>query len=129
MLGELDLGGVLIQADARLLNCRRRHGRKITWTLPAKQAPEHISEAWRGDSWIVGVEAARTREGKAFYATHAIITSLCSTLEALLQLVRDRWTIECWHLIRDTQLHEDAHRYRGNGAGAMAMRKPRPNPY
>ena len=39
---------------------------------------------------------------------------------ALLRLVRDRWSIECWHWIRDTQLHEDAHRYRGNGAGTMA---------
>jgi len=34
--------------------------------------------------------------------------------------VRYRWIIEGWHWIRDTQLHEDAHRYRGNGAGAMA---------
>jgi len=25
-----------------------------------------------------------------------------------------------WHWARDTQLKEDAHRYRGNGAGAMA---------
>jgi hypothetical protein len=48
---------------------------------------------------------------------------------------------EGWHWIRDTQLHEDAHRYRGNGAGAMATlrnaamnllrlarRQPQPNP-
>ena len=28
--------------------------------------------------------------------------------------------IEGWHWIRDTHLHEDAHRYRGNGAGVMA---------
>jgi hypothetical protein len=42
--------------------------------------------------------------------------------------VRDRWSnrfaeakgYEGWHWIRDTQLHEDAHRYRSNGAGAMA---------
>jgi hypothetical protein len=34
--------------------------------------------------------------------------------------VRDRWSFESWHWIRDTQLHEDAHRYRGNGAGVMA---------
>jgi hypothetical protein len=42
--------------------------------------------------------------------------------------VRDRWSnrfaeakgYEGWHWIRDTQLHEDSHRYRGNGAGAMA---------
>jgi hypothetical protein len=38
----------------------------------------------------------------------------------LLRKVRDRWSIESWHWIRDTQLHEDAHRYRGNGAGTMA---------
>ncbi|MFO0016915.1 MAG: hypothetical protein ACK52U_10200 [Synechococcaceae cyanobacterium] len=25
-----------------------------------------------------------------------------------------------WHWIRDTELPEDAHRYRGNGAGVMA---------
>jgi len=28
--------------------------------------------------------------------------------------------MESWHWIRDTQLHEDAHRYRGNGADKMA---------
>ena len=48
------------------------------------------------------------------------LTSLRTTPEALLQLVRDRWSIEGWHWIRDTQLHEDAHLYRGNGAAAMA---------
>jgi hypothetical protein len=37
-----------------------------------------------------------------------------------LQLVRDRWSIEGLHWIRDTQLHEDRHRYCGNGAGVMA---------
>ena len=34
--------------------------------------------------------------------------------------MQDRWSIEGWHWIRDTQIHEDAHRYRGNGAGALA---------
>jgi len=34
--------------------------------------------------------------------------------------VRERWSIEGWHWIRDTQLHEDAHRCRGNGSGVMA---------
>jgi hypothetical protein len=47
------------------------------------------------------------------------LTSLRTTPQALLQLVRDRWRIEGWHLIRDTQLLEAAHRYRGNGAGVM----------
>jgi hypothetical protein len=96
------------------------HGRDITWTLRAKQAPEHIWEAWVGTSWIVAVTASGTREGKPFQATHLFLISLRTTPEALLQLVRDRLSIEGWHWIRDTQLHEDAHRYRGNGAGVMA---------
>ena len=96
------------------------HGRNITWALRAKQAPEHIREAWIGTSWIMEVTASGTRDGKPFQATHLFLTSLRTTPEALLQLVRDRWSIEGWHWIRDTQLHEDAHRYRGNGAGVMA---------
>ena len=68
----------------------------------------------------VEVAAIGRRDGKAFQATHVFLTSLCTTPDALLQLVRDRWSIECWHWIRHTQLHEDAHSYRGNGAGAMA---------
>jgi len=96
------------------------HGRNITWMLRAKQAPEHIRENWIGTSWIVEVIATGSRDGKPFQATHRFLTSLRTTPEALLQLVRDRWSIEGWHWIRDTQLHEDAHRYRGNGAGAMA---------
>ena len=46
-----------------------------------------------------------------------------------MQLGLERWSkrfaaarsYEGWHWIRDTQLHEDAQRYRGNGAGVMAM--------
>jgi hypothetical protein len=68
----------------------------------------------------VEVIATGTRDGKPFHATHLFLTSLRTTPEALLRLVRDRWSIEGWHWIRDTQLHEDAHRYRGNGASAMA---------
>ena len=96
------------------------HGRDITWTLRAKEAPQHIRESWVGTSWILEMTATGTRDGKPFQAQHLFLTSLRTTPEALLQLVRDRWSIECWHWIRDTQLHEDAHRYRGNGAGVMA---------
>jgi predicted transposase YbfD/YdcC len=96
------------------------HGRNITWTLRAKQAPEHVREAWAGTSWIVEVTATGTRDSKPFHATHLFLTSLRTTPEALLRLVRDRWSIEGWHWIRDTQLHEDAHRYQGNGAAVMA---------
>ncbi|MFM7453086.1 MAG: transposase, partial [Cyanobium sp.] len=96
------------------------HGRDITWTLRAKEAPQHIRQSWIGTSWIVEVTTTGTRAGRAFQATHLFLTSLRTTPEALLQLVRDRWSIECWHWIRDTQLHEDGHRYRGIGAGALA---------
>ena len=61
-----------------------------------------------------------TREGKPFQATHLFLTSLRTTPVPLQQLARDRWSIEGWHWIRDTQPREDAPRYRGNGAVAMA---------
>ena len=95
------------------------HGRDITWTLQAKEAPEHIREEWVGTSWIVEVVTTGQRDGKPFNARHLFLTSIRTTPEALLRLVRDRWSIEGWHWIRDTQLHEDAHRYRGNGAVVM----------
>ena len=96
------------------------HGRDILWTLRAKEAPQHIKANWHGTSWIAEVIATGTRDGKPFKATHRFITSLRTTPDALLRLVRERWSVESWHWIRDTQLHEDDHRYRGNGAGVMA---------
>jgi predicted transposase YbfD/YdcC len=100
------------------------HGRDITWTLRAKEAPEHIKVNWHGTSWIAEVIATGTRDSKPFKATHRFITSLRTTPEALLRLVRERWSLESWHWIRDTQLREDAHRYGGNGAGVMATLRP-----
>jgi hypothetical protein len=96
------------------------HGHNITWTLRAKQTPEHIREAWIGTSWIVEVVATGSRGGKPFQATHLFLTSLRTIPDTLLQLICNPWSIEGWHRIRDTQLHEDAHHYRGNGASAMA---------
>jgi hypothetical protein len=64
--------------------------------------------------------AAATRDGQLFRATQVFLTSLRTTPEALLQLVHNRWSLAGWHWIRDTQLHADAHRYQGNGAGVMA---------
>ncbi len=62
LLGELDL--------------EVGHDRDITWTLRAKQVPEHISEAWIGTSWIVEVTASGTHDGKPVQATHLVLTSL-----------------------------------------------------
>ena len=61
--------------------------------LRAKAAPEHITEAWIGTSWIVEVVADGTRDGNPFRATHLFLTSLRTTPEALLQLVRDCWCV------------------------------------
>ena len=49
--------------------------------------------------------------------------SLRTKPEALLRLIRQRWSIENeWHWPRDTQLHEDAHRYANrNGAPLFAF--------
>ena len=88
--------------------------------MRAKEALEHIKTNWQGTSWIAEVIATGIRDGKPFKATHRFIISLRTTLEALLRLVRERWSLESWHWIRDTQLREDHHRYRGNGAGVMA---------
>jgi hypothetical protein len=96
------------------------HGRDICWTLRAKEAPGHIKANWNGTSWIAEVIATGIRDGKLFKATHRFITSLRTTPEALLRQRRERWSLESWHRIRDTQLREDHHRYRGNGAGVMA---------
>ncbi len=40
----------------------------------------------------------------------------------MLQLGRDRWRIESWHWILDTQLHENGHHDRGNGAAPAETR-------
>jgi hypothetical protein len=96
------------------------HGRDITWNLRAKEAPGHIKVEWPGSALIIEVVARGTREGKPFKATHRFMTNLRMSPEAMLQLVRERWSVESWHWIRDTQLHEDKHRYRGNGAWVMA---------
>ena len=65
--------------------------------------------------------ATGTRDGKPFKAIHRFITSLRTTPEALLRLARERWSIESWHWIRNTQFREDAHRYRGTSTAALNL--------
>jgi len=100
----------------------RGHGRESTWTLRAVEAPTTIKEIWPGSALIISVKSAGTREGRAINETHYYVTSLRTTAKALLQHVRDRWSIEnSWHWVRDTQLSEDAHRYRErNGVQVLA---------
>jgi hypothetical protein len=55
------------------------HGRNITSTLRAKQAPDHIAETWIGTSWIVEVVPIGSRDpaGRTTGATSSR-TTFCS---------------------------------------------------
>ena len=58
------------------------------------------------------ITSTTTCQGKREITCHRFITNLRTTPEALLRLMRKRWSIEnAWHWVRDTQLGEDAHRY------------------
>jgi len=100
----------------------RKRGRDLTWTLRGMPAPEWVVENWPGSATILAVRCKGRRDGKRIDETHYYVTSLRTTAKALLQHVRDRWSIEnSWHWPRDTQLREDAHRYREtNGVQIMA---------
>ena len=91
----------------------RRHGRDTFWELRAKEAPVHIKANWPGSSWIVElITTTMTGKGQGKPVHHRFITSIRTTPEALLRLIRQRWSIENeWHRARDTQLGEDSHRY------------------
>jgi predicted transposase YbfD/YdcC len=97
----------------------KKHGRDTVWELRAKEAPEHIKLNWPGSAWIVEViTGIVTRSGKRSIRRHLFLTSLRTSPDALLRLIRQRWSIENeWHWARDAQLGEDAHRY-ANRTGA-----------
>ncbi len=89
------------------------HGRDTVWELRAKEAPEHIKANWPGSAWIVEVISDTVeRNGKRGVRRHLFLTSVRTTLKALLRLIRQRWSLEKdWHWARDAQLGEDAVRY------------------
>jgi predicted transposase YbfD/YdcC len=96
----------------------KRHGRDTHWELRAKEAPDHIKQAWPGSAWIVELITTKTTRKGTSRVSHLFITTIRTTPEALLRLIRQRWSIENeWHWVRDTQLGEDAHRY-ANRIGA-----------
>lgn len=62
-----------------------------------------------------------TRSGKQGSRRHLCLTSLCTSPDALLRLIRQRWSLENeWHWARDAQLGQDAHRY-ANRTGASVF--------
>ena len=100
----------------------RKRGRDLTWTLRGLPAPAWVMENWPGSATILAVRCKGTRDGKPVDEIRYYVTSLRTSAKALLQHVRDRWSIEnSWHWPHDTQLREDAHRYReSNGVRIMA---------
>jgi predicted transposase YbfD/YdcC len=90
----------------------KRHGRNTHWELKAKEAPEHIKTNWPGSAWIVEVlTTTTTRKGTRGTTRHLFITSIRTTPEALLRLIRQCWSIENeWHWASETKLGEDHHR-------------------
>jgi len=98
-----------LQASKR----ERKHGRDITWTLRTMPAPDWVVENWPGSATVIAVRGKGSRDGKPSDETRYHVTSLRTGAQALLRHVRDRWSIEnSWHWPRDTQLKEDAQRYR-----------------
>jgi predicted transposase YbfD/YdcC len=92
--------------------------------MRAKEAPVHIRANWPGISWIIEmISTTVTRRDKQVPRSQYFLTSLRQKPEALLGLIRQRWCIQNeWHWPRDTQLHEDAHRYANrNGAPLFAF--------
>jgi hypothetical protein len=110
------------QAPFQASKRERKRGRDLTWTLRGMPAPEWVAENWPGSATILAVRCKGVREGEPVDETRYYVTSLRTTAKALLQHVRDRWSIEnSWHWHRDTQLKEDAHRYREpNGVRILA---------
>jgi predicted transposase YbfD/YdcC len=108
-----------VKANQKTLHCQVRSQLQGKRQIPFVSTDNEVNHG-REISWIVEVAADGIRDGKPFQTTHLFFSSLRTTPETLLKLVRDRWSIEGWHWISDTQLHEDGHRYRGNRAGVMA---------
>jgi hypothetical protein len=99
-----------------------KRGRDITWELWAMPAPECVRVQWPGSATIYAVRSHGIREGKPTDETRYYVSSLRTGAKALLQHVRDRWSIEnSWHWVQDVPLKEDAHRYReSNGVQILA---------
>ncbi|WP_338461208.1 ISAs1 family transposase [Synechococcus elongatus IITB7] len=98
------------------------HGRKSHWHLNALAAPAWLSKQWPGLSWLIEVRYQGCRGGHCSQQSHLFLTSLRTNGKTLLQLIRNRWSIEnSWHWPRDVVMAEDRHRYRErNGVQILA---------
>jgi hypothetical protein len=96
------------------------HGRNITWTLQAKQAPEQIREAWVSTSWIVKVTATGRSDSKPFQgATCSSPACAPRQKHCCNGCVTDGAFKVGTGFVTPSSV-EDAHRYRDNRACMMA---------
>jgi predicted transposase YbfD/YdcC len=101
----------------------RGHGRAETRTLKAAHVSRlefpHARQAIKITRWRKDTATGRASR-QAVYAV-TTLTSAHATTGDLARLVREHWSIEAHHHIRDTAYGEDANTgYAGNGPQAMA---------
>lgn len=88
------------------------HGRAVTWTPRAMEATDVIRESWPETSWILELRSTGSRDGKPFDHHHYFLTTMRTSPEALLRLVRQRWSIEnSWYWVRDVLLGDEDYLY------------------
>jgi hypothetical protein len=99
------------------------HGPSVTWTQRAMEATESIRGSWPESSWIIELHSTGSRDGKPFDHRHYFLTTLRTSPDALLRLVRQRWSIEnSRHWVRDVLLGEDDHLYKQrNGVQVLSI--------
>ena len=82
------------QAPWQASKRERKRGRNLTRTLRGMPAPAWLMENWPGSATILEIRCNGTRDGKSVGVPRYCVTSLRTGAAALLQHVRDRWSIE-----------------------------------
>jgi len=94
-------------------NRERKSGRALTWTLRSMPAPKMGGRLIAGQRHDPGGALQRRPRWQVRRRDPLHRLEFRTSARGLIKHVRDRWSIEnSWHWARDTQLREDAHRYR-----------------
>ena len=124
LLSTLDLEGVLIQADAlhttRPFFSGAWSKADVLLTVKSNQKTlyRQIGSQFQGKRHIPFTATDQEEKHDRDTIWELLLTSIRTTPDALLRLIRQRWSIQNeWHWARDAQLGEDAHRY-ANRIGA-----------
>ena len=124
LLSTLDLEGVLIQADAlhttRPFFSGAWSKADVLLTVKSNQKTlyRQIGCQFQGKRHIPYIATDQEEKHDRDTIWELLLTSIRTTPDALLRLIRQRWSIQNeWHWARDAQLGEDAHRY-ANRTGA-----------